>query len=99
MFLNITGSEHIDRNTLWSMLRKLVAATIRDNPDLTALPGKRISWHSLRVSFATLLFQNGCDIRSVNELMLHRSLSSTAKYTPIAVEDMRHIFRKAHPRP
>jgi site-specific recombinase XerD len=62
------------------------------------LPGKRITWHSLRVSFATLLFANGCDIRSVNELLLHRLLSTTAQYTPIPVDDLRQVCRMAHPR-
>jgi len=51
------------------------------------------------VTFATLLFSNDCPIRSVNELMLHRSLSTTAKYTPIPIEDMRRVWMKAHPRP
>jgi integrase/recombinase XerD len=83
---------------LRGMLRRLIAATIATNPDLTELPAKRIAWHSLRVSFATLLFQNGCDIRSVNELMLHRKLSTTAAYTPVPVEDLRQVFRRAHPR-
>ena len=46
-----------------------------------------------------MLFGNGCPIRSVNELMLHRCLSTTAKYTPIPIEDMHQIWRTAHPRP
>jgi integrase/recombinase XerD len=71
---------------------------VAENPDLQELPGKHITWQSLRVSFATLLFANGCAIRSVNELMLHRSLSSTARYTPIPVEDLRQVCRTAHPR-
>jgi len=98
VFLGLTGEEPIRPIALRVMLRKLIAATIAQNPDLTELPGKRLSWHSLRVSFATLLFANGCDIRSVNELMLHRRLSTTAAYTPIPVEDLRQVFRTAHPR-
>jgi len=98
LFVNLRGDGPITDNHLWDILHRLVQATIAANPDLTELPSKRISWHSLRVSFATLLFANGCDIRSVNELMLHRSLSTTAKYTPIPVEDLRQVFRTAHPR-
>ncbi len=85
--------------TLGASLRLLLRATVAANPDLTELAGKTITWHSLRVSFATLLFGNGCPIRSVNELMLHRSLATTARYTPIPVEDMQQIWRTAHPRP
>ena len=99
LFLNLPGDGPITRDALRWMLEQLVARTITDNPDLIDLPGKRITWHSLRISFATMLFSNGCDIRSVNELMLHRSLSTTARYTPIPVEDLRHVFRSAHPRP
>lgn len=71
---------------------------VEANPDLIELAAKRITPHSYRVSFATLLFGGGCTIRSVNELMMHESLSTTARYTPIPVEDMRRICRTAHPR-
>jgi site-specific recombinase XerD len=98
LFVNLAGTGPIERSTLATMLARLLNEVQLQNPDLLELPGKRVSWHSLRVSFATLLFQNGCDIRSVNELMLHRDLSTTARYTPIAVEDLRMALRTAHPR-
>ncbi len=98
LFVDTSGANPIGVQVLATGLKALVANTIAANPDLEELREKSITWHSLRVSFATLLFQNGCDIRSVNELLLHRSLSTTAKYTPIPVEDMRSIFRTAHPR-
>jgi site-specific recombinase XerD len=99
LFLNLPGTGPITRDALRWLLDQVVAKTIEANPDLTDLPGKRISWHSLRVSFATMLFANGCDIRTVNELMMHRRLSTTARYTPIPIEDLRQVFRTAHPRP
>lgn len=99
LFLNAPGDGPITREALRWMLEQVMAKTISQNPDLIDLPGKRITWHSLRVSFATLLFSNGCDIRSVNELLLHSQLSTTARYTPIPIEDLRHVFRVAHPRP
>jgi integrase/recombinase XerC len=81
------------------LLEDLVAATIAANPDLVELPGKRVTSHALRVTFAaTLLFPNGCTIRSLNELMLHTSLSVTARYTPVALEDLRRALLTAHPR-
>lgn len=76
----------------------LVAETARRNPDLFDLPGKRISTHSLRVTFAKLMHDHGCSIRSLNELMLHRSLSTTAAYTPLSVEDLRTALLSVHPR-
>jgi len=99
LYLNAGGDGPITRDALRWMLGELFQRTIRENSDLDELPGKRLSWHSLRVSFATMLFSNGCDIRSVNELLLHRSLSTTAKYTPVPVDDLRRVFRTAHPRP
>ncbi len=80
------------------ILDQAVRETITRNPDLVELPDKRISSHSLRVSFAVLIFQGGCNIRSINELMLHESLSTTARYTPIPMADLRRILLAAHPR-
>lgn len=88
----------LSHDSLNSALDDLVKQTIAKNPDLEELPNKTITWHSLRVTFATMLFGNGCPIRSVNELMLHRCLSTTAKYTPIPIEDMQAIWKTAHPR-
>lgn len=80
------------------VLDEAVAATIERNPDLTALADKRISTHSLRVTFATVMFSNGCGIRSLNELMLHVSWGQTAQYTPIPLEDLRRALLAHHPR-
>ena len=80
------------------VLADAVAETIRRNPDLVDLPSKRISTHSLRVSFATLLFHGGANIRSINELMLHSSLTTTGRYTPIPLADLRRVLIAAHPR-
>jgi site-specific recombinase XerD len=80
------------------LLDTAIAATITRNPDLSELPTKRISTHSLRVTFAVTLFSNGCGIRSLNELMLHANLSTTAQYTPIPLEDLRRVLLQSHPR-
>jgi len=90
--------EHVARGTFANMLGRLHARAADENPDLEAFAEKHLSPHCLRVSFATLLFKGGCDIRSVNELMLHRNLSTTARYTPIPLEDLRRVVRVAHPR-
>lgn len=80
------------------LLEQAIAETIRRNPDLTALTGKNISTHSLRVTFATVMFANGCGIRSLNELMLHADLNTTAQYTPIPLDDLRRVLLAHHPR-
>lgn len=80
------------------LLTRIHRETVRQNPDLESLASKYLTPHSLRVSFALLLFQGGCNIRSINELMDHKSLSTTALYTPLNLDDLRRVCHKAHPR-
>lgn len=91
-------ADRIGHETYANMLTRAVADTCARNPDLDDLPRKHITTHSLRVSFATLLFAGGCNIRSINELLMHSNLTTTARYTPIPLEDLRRVFRTAHPR-
>ena len=84
--------------SLTEILHVAIQETIRRNPDLIHLPRKRISTHSLRVSFASMLFANGCNIRSINELMLHANLSTTSLYVPLGVAELRRALLMAHPR-
>ena len=72
--------------------------TASENPDLEELASKHVTMHCLRVTFAKLLFSGGCNFRSINELMLHQRLSTTAYYTPIPLHEIRQACRLAHPR-
>lgn len=88
VFLNKHGSSLSTR----SVRRKLDKYLAQAGLD----PG--ISPHTLRHSFATHLLNNGADLRSVQELLGHQSLSTTQVYTHLTTTRMKQVYDQAHPR-
>jgi integrase/recombinase XerC len=87
LFLNRTGKGLSDRG-----VRRLVVKYAR----MTGISGK-IGPHALRHTFATHLLQGGADLRVIQELLGHSSLSTTQKYTHLDVTHLIDVYDKAHP--
>jgi integrase/recombinase XerC len=88
LFVNKHGSRLSSRSVRRKVAKYLVKVGL--DPD--------ISPHTIRHSFATHLLNNGADLRAVQELLGHQSLSSTQVYTHLAAQKMRADYDKAHPR-
>jgi integrase/recombinase XerC len=88
VFLNKHGQALSTRSVRRKLDKYLVAAGLD--------PG--ISPHTLRHSFATHLLNNGADLRSVQELLGHQSLSTTQIYTHLTTSRMKEVYDAAHPR-
>jgi integrase/recombinase XerC len=88
VFLNKHGESLSTRSVRRKLDKYLVTAGLD--------PG--ISPHTLRHSFATHLLNNGADLRSVQELLGHQSLSTTQVYTHLTTTKMKQVYDQAHPR-
>lgn len=88
MFLNSRGGR-LSRQSAWAVLNKAV-----EGAGVTA----EVSPHTLRHSFATHLLDGGADVRVVQELLGHASVTTTQIYTLVTVDKLREVYATAHPR-
>lgn len=88
LFLNARGGR-LSRQSAWAVLTKAAdrAGVTRD-----------VSPHTLRHSFATHLLDGGADVRVVQELLGHASVTTTQVYTLVTVDNLREVFATSHPR-
>ncbi|MFH1791604.1 MAG: tyrosine-type recombinase/integrase, partial [Candidatus Omnitrophota bacterium] len=88
LFLNKYGKRITDRSIRRVVDKYIAVAAIKE----------KISPHSLRHSFATHLLNKGADLRSVQELLGHKNLSTTQIYTHVSAERLKKVYDRAHPR-
>jgi integrase/recombinase XerD len=89
VFLNARGGR-LSRQSAWTILRHAA--------ETAGLDPARMSPHTLRHSFATHLLDGGADVRVVQELLGHASVTTTQIYTLVTVEHLREVYVMAHPR-
>ena len=88
LLVNSRGGR-LSRQSAWTILR-----TAAERAGITA----EVSPHSLRHSYATHLLEGGADVRVVQELLGHASVTTTQIYTMVTVDHLREVYRSAHPR-
>lgn len=73
-------------------------AYIFKNTAIASHLARKVTPHSLRHTFATHLLNNGCDLRSLQEMLGHKSLSATQVYTHVSLEKLKNVYQNAHPK-
>jgi integrase/recombinase XerD len=89
VFVSARGNR-LTRQAIWQIIKKVAAAA--------GIDGSRVSPHVLRHSAATHMVEGGADLRSIQELLGHASISTTQVYTRVSPQHLYEVYVSSHPR-
>jgi integrase/recombinase XerC len=95
---NPPANQPLILNARGGRLTRRSVARIIDAHILLISTMRKVSPHTLRHTFATHLLEGGADLRAIQELLGHASLSTTQKYTHVSIDRLMEVYDKAHPK-